>query len=469
MKTIIHIILSGGFGSRLWPLSRTNFPKPLLPLVDGKSLLELTIDRHRTMIDEQIIVTNEDQFFNLREATQAHQTQETRYIVETCAKNTAPAISLAVNAIQDEDATVLVTPSDHLISPIADYQAHLTQAIELASKQDKIFLFGITPTAPAISFGYIELADAKDGYHDIRSFHEKPDTSTAESYLTKGSFLWNSGIFCFSKRAFIKEMTVHCPTTLQQSVSALSQATPISSDAIKIPTEAMAPMDKVSIDVALIEKTSAIGCLPTNFNWQDLGNFNELKQVFDSQDQNFVQANHAVLSADSTNNVVVARTRPIVLNHVSDLSIIDTEDVLYVSQTGMNNSNSNGFSMVQETLPELQRQLNWEIRPWGRFDVIREEPGFKVKKIQVKPGGCLSLQYHHHRCEHWLVIAGTATIQLNEETLTLHAGESIDIPIKAQHRLQNNGSEPLIIVETQFGDYLGEDDIVRIGDVYDRS
>ena len=171
-------------------------------MVGGKSLLELTIDRHRTMIDEQIIATNEDQFFNLREATQAHQTQETRYIVETCAKNTAPAISLAVNAIQDEDAIVLVTPSDHLISPIADYQAHLTQAIELASKQDKIFLFGITPTAPAISFGYIELADAKDGYHDIRSFHEKPDTSTAESYLTKGSFLWNSGIFCFSKRAF---------------------------------------------------------------------------------------------------------------------------------------------------------------------------------------------------------------------------------------------------------------------------
>ncbi|MEK9726810.1 MAG: mannose-1-phosphate guanylyltransferase/mannose-6-phosphate isomerase [Candidatus Margulisiibacteriota bacterium] len=466
---IIHIVLSGGFGSRLWPLSRKNFPKPLLPIVNGKSLLELTVERHIPIINQSIFVTNEDQFFNLKECISSKSLDNTQFIVESCSKNTAPAISLAVHSIELDDAIFVVTPSDHLISPIENYQQFLQQAIEVATNESMIVLFGITPTSPSINYGYIEIETNINGVAAIQSFHEKPIQAKANEYIKNDHFFWNSGIFCFRKSSFINEMSSHCPELIQSTKNALKKKEWIGSNAIKIPYETMSEMQKISIDYALIEKTNQLKCIPTNFSWFDLGNFNELKHVFKEQDENFTQSEFKIVTENSKNNVIVSKTRPIVLNNVSDISIIDTEDVLYVSKTDENNSQSNGFNLIEDHLPQLQNQSAWEIRPWGRFDVLREEDGFKVKKIMVKPNGSLSLQYHHHRCEHWLVISGQATVQLNDETLSLNPGDSIDIPTKAHHRLQNFGTDELVIIETQFGDYLGEDDIVRINDVYNRN
>lgn len=465
---VVHIILSGGFGSRLWPLSRKNFPKPLLPLVDGKSLLELTISRNEALVDEQVIITNEEQFFNLRESTSKYSNKNTRYIIESYAKNTAPAISIAVNSVQDDNVIFIVTPADHLITPVLDYQLNIKSAIDIATNQELMVLFGISPTEPSVNYGYIELDGSQDQFSKIRSFHEKPSLLKAKEYLQSNRFFWNSGIFCFSKKTFINEMQHHCSKLLKQSVDANKNPEVISDNSVKIPAAAMKEMDNISIDYALIENSSKLACISTRFTWHDLGNFNELKYVLKQQDSNFIQSDYDVVSSASKNNIIVSNTRPIVLNNISDLSIIDTEDVLYISQTNLNNGQLNGFKLVEENLPQLQNQLNWELRPWGRFDVIREESGYKVKKIEVNPGGSLSLQYHNHRCEHWLVISGKATVQLNEDTVILSPGESIDIPTSAHHRLQNFEADKLVIIETQFGDYLGEDDIVRIKDLYDR-
>ncbi len=445
-----NIILCGGSGTRLWPLSRTLMPKQFVKLFEGESLFQKTVTRNQKACDSQFIVSNAEQYFLAVDQIEELSSDSTQYLLEPVGRNTAPAIALACFALAPEEI-VLVTPSDHLIKDEKAYIEAIANAKGLATV-DNLVTFGITPQYPEIGFGYIE-ADGQN----VRSFKEKPDAVTAQAYLDAGNYYWNSGMFCFKASIFLEELKRYSPEIYEASLTAYNNAK--SNDVIRINHDDMMAIPEDSIDYAVMEKSDKVKVIPSDIDWSDLGSFESLDEEIPSSEN--------VININSSNNLILSPKQVATID-VDDLIIIDTADALLVSKKGSSQKVKEVVKKLKEENSELPNIHVTAHRPWGTYTILDESKGYKVKRIVVKPGKRLSLQKHHHRSEHWIVVSGTAIVTRGTDEYTVRANESTYIPMGEIHRLENVGKIPLVMIEAQVGEYVGEDDIVRIEDDFKR-
>ncbi len=454
-----NIILCGGSGTRLWPISRTLMPKQFVKLFSNKSLFQLTVERNSKLCKSQFIVSNAEQYFLALDQLEELNKSNNKYLLEPIGRNTAPAIALACMALE-YDEIVLVTPSDHLIKNETEYEKVLKKAKEFA-KDNKLVTFGITPTFAETGFGYIESINE----FDVKAFHEKPDFQTATSYLEEGNYYWNSGMFCFKAGVFLDELEKYSAEIYNKSQEAFNNSS--KDEIIRIKHDDMINIPEDSIDYAVMEKSDIVKVIPSNINWSDVGSFDALFEEL-PKDKNQNTKNDKHISIDSKNNLVYGDERVIATVDVEDLIIIDTGDALLISKKG----SSQKVKKVVEKLKANNSQLhNIHLtghRPWGTYTVLEEASGYKIKRIEVKAGKRLSLQKHFHRNEHWIVVSGTATVTVGDETRYVRPNESTYIKMGELHRLENEGKIPVVLIEAQVGEYTGEDDIVRISDDFRR-
>ena len=472
---MINIILCGGSGTRLWPISRTLMPKQFVKLFDDKSLFQLTVERNTKVCDASLIVSNTEQYFLALDQLEELKESNNKYLLEPIGRNTAPAIALACMALDPEEI-VLVTPSDHLIKNEKAYQEVIAKAKAFA-EDNHLVTFGIQPTFAETGFGYIEAdkVNAKGregslGYgYDVKAFHEKPDLETAKQYLDAGNYYWNSGMFCFKAGVFLEELKKYAPEIYDACKTAMdSRVKHENDDMIRVKYEDMLNIPDDSIDYAVMEKSTKVKVVPSNIDWSDVGSFDALYDELE-QDVNGNTKNENHIAVDSKNNLVIGDERVIATVDVEDLIIVDSGDALLVSKKG----SSQKVKKVVEKLKEKDSHLpNIHLtahRPWGTYTVLEDTPGYKIKRIVVKPGKRLSLQKHYHRNEHWIVVSGTATVTVGEETKTIRPNESTYIKMGEVHRLANDGVIPVVLIEAQVGEYTGEDDIVRLEDDFKRN
>jgi len=485
-----NIILCGGSGTRLWPISRTLMPKQFVKLFSNKSLFQLTIKRNSKICTSQYIVSNTEQYFLALDQLEEMTKKDTKvsfdssslnktnnkYLLEPIGRNTAPAIALACLAL-DKDEIVLVTPSDHLIKDEREYEKVLLLGKEQANKNNLV-TFGITPTFPETGFGYIESENKYDVIHpthalasgvstfSVRAFHEKPNQETAEKYLKEGNYYWNSGMFMFKAGVFLEELKKYSPKIYETSLTAFKNASNENS-LTRIKHDDMLNIPENSIDYAVMEKSTKVKVIPSNIQWSDVGSFDSLYEEL-PKDENGNTTNKNHISIDSHNNLVYGNERKIATIDIEDSIIIDTGDAILVSKKG---SSQKVKKVVEELKASNSKLHNIHLtghRPWGTFTILEDSNGYKIKKIEVKPGKRLSLQKHFHRNEHWIVVSGSATVTIEDKSFILNPNESTYIKAGQVHRLENQGKLPLIIIEAQVGEYTGEDDIVRIDDDFKR-
>lgn len=438
-----NIILCGGSGTRLWPISRTLMPKQFVKLFNNKSLFQLTVERNSSVCDKQMIVSNSEQYFLALDQLDEINKTNNHYILEPIGRNTAPAIALACLAL-DPDEIVLVTPSDHLIEDQTAYQNVLSKAHALA-KENNLVTFGITPTFAETGFGYIEAMG-----ENVKAFHEKPSFEIAKKYVEAGNYYWNSGMFCFKAGLFLNELEKYSPEIFSASIHAYNNA--IHNDMVRIKHEDMSAIPDNSIDYAVMEKSDCVKVIPSSIGWSDVGSFDALSQVMPN---------------DANNNFILSY-KPVNLIDINDLIVIDTEDALLISQKGSSQKVKEIVNTYKKSNPELTHIHRTAHRPWGTYTVLEDTIGYKIKRIMVKPGKRLSLQKHLHRNEHWIVLSGTATVTVGDKTYLVQPNESTYIKAGEIHRLANLGKIPLTIIEAQVGEYTGEDDIIRIEDDFNR-
>lgn len=453
-----NLILCGGIGSRLWPLSRTLMPKQFYPMINGKSLFEETVIRNSKVCSSFLLATNQSQYFLALNQLLSHDLSPAGGVIEPCGRNTAPAIALSCFGLSS-DELVLVTPSDQLISNKEAYEVALKRATQLA-EEGNLVTFGIKPTFPETGFGYIE-----GNGDDVVSFKEKPVLSVAESYLASGNYYWNSGMFCFKAGVFLNELKKHSPNVYETCKAVYDEC---SGELIEPTYESMLNIPSISIDYAVMEKSSIVKVIPADIGWSDLGSFDSLyEEMYNPTKENAVIGSIDPLIINSTDNLIMS-DRKIACVDVSNLLIVDTEDALLISKKGSSQKVKEVVNKLQKEKSELLDAPLTVKRPWGSYTVLQDEINFKVKKIEVTPGKRLSLQLHHKRQEHWTVVEGTAKIQIDDNISTYSRNDSVYIPTMAKHRLENIGQVPLVIIETQIGDYFGEDDIVRLEDDWNR-
>ena len=450
-------------------------PKQFVKLFEGESLFQKTVERNQKACDAQFIVSNAEQYFLAVDQIDemALQNYKAKYLLEPVGRNTAPAIALACLAL-DPDEIVLVTPSDHLIKDEKAYLEAVEKAKVLAAS-DKLVTFGITPQYPETGFGYIEANASENGKSkmengglDVLSFKEKPDLKTATSYIEAGNYYWNSGMFCFKAGYFLAELKRHTPEIYETSLTAYENAK--SEEMIRIFHDDMAAIPEDSIDYAVMEKSDSVKVVPSDIAWSDLGSFDALYEELpqdEAGNASSTQGNDLIIQ-DSKNNLVISEKLVATID-VDDLLIIDTADALLVSRKGSSQKVKNVVKQLKERNSELPNIHVTAHRPWGTYTVLDEAEGYKVKRIVVKPGKRLSLQKHYHRSEHWIVVSGTATVTRGEAEFLVRVNESTYIPMGELHRLENVGKIPLVMIEAQVGEYVGEDDIVRISDDYQRA
>ena len=471
---IIPIILSGGAGSRLWPVSRRMHPKPFME-VAGKPLLAHALERAALIADDALIVTNQDHYFlteNLMKETP--KAPKVSYLLEPKGRNTAPAISLAVRHIQKahgDDAVCLALAADHLIADEAAFAKAVGQASEQA-QAGNLVVFGIRPTGPETGYGYLEVGESNGEPQPLKSFVEKPDRTTAEKYLAEGRYYWNSGMFCFTAGVMAENMAMHAGNVWAASQAAFAAAQE-DGGATRFNEDSFIAQPDISIDYAVMEKAEKIAMVPAGFGWSDVGSWDAVASAHEAdQDGNsevgidnvqFIETRNTHIESTSHTQKVIAAIG------LENLVIIDTPDALLVAHR----SKSQDVKLVVEALKasadadltELPATVH---RPWGTYATLKQEDGYQVKRITVAPGQKLSLQYHHKRAEHWVVTQGKAIVQVGDEEYETGPGDYRYIPPSEQHRLSNIGDTELVLVEVQIGSYLGEDDIVRIDDVYGR-
>jgi mannose-1-phosphate guanylyltransferase len=454
-----NIILCGGSGTRLWPISRTLMPKQFVKLFDNKSLFQLTVERNSKVCDKNLIVSNAEQYFLAMDQLEEIDFQNNDYLLEPIGRNTAPAIALACMTL-DREEIVLVTPSDHLIKNEEEYKKVIQRAKELAS-QNYLVTFGIKPTFPETGFGYIEAHN-----EDVKAFHEKPDLDTATKYLKAGNYFWNSGMFCFKAGVFLDELQKHSAQIYDASMQAFNHAD--KENIVRIKHEDMLEIKDDSIDYAVMEKSNIVKVVYSDIDWSDVGSFDALyDELPKDANGNTLNSNH--ISIDSKNNLVYGNERKIATVDIEDCIIIDTGDALLVSKKGSSQKVKNVVAKLKELNSQLHHIHLTASRPWGTYTVLEDTPGYKIKRIEVKPGKRLSLQKHFHRNEHWIVVSGTATVTVGNETRLIRPNESTYIKMGEVHRLENQGKILVVLIEAQVGEYTGEDDIVRIEDDFKRN
>ncbi|MAC85222.1 MAG: mannose-1-phosphate guanylyltransferase/mannose-6-phosphate isomerase [Arcobacter sp.] len=466
-----NIILCGGSGTRLWPISRTLMPKQFVKLFDNQSLFQLTVERNSKNCNSQYIVSNAEQYFLALDQLEELEKVNNKYLLEPVGRNTAPAIALACLDLP-YDEIVLVTPSDHLIKDEKEYAKVLEKAKELA-EQDNLVTFGITPQFAETGFGYIEadhpthaLASGVSAFssRNVKAFHEKPNKQTAEEYLKAGNYYWNSGMFCFKAGVFLDELKTYTPKIYETSKTAYENAK--NDGIVRITHDDMSNIPEDSIDYAVMEKSKKVKVIPSDIAWSDVGSFDALfEELPKDENNNTLNPNH--ISIDSKNNLVYGNERKIATVDIEDTIIVDTGDALLISKKGSSQKVKQVVSEIRKTT-ELHNIHLTGHRPWGTYTVLTEQEGYKVKRIEVKPGKRLSLQKHYHRNEHWIVVSGTATVTVGTETRYVRPNESTYIKMGELHRLENEGKIPVILIEAQVGEYTGEDDIVRVDDDFKR-
>ncbi len=467
MANLQPVLLSGGSGTRLWPLSREAYPKQFLPLAGADTMLQATWSRVAPIAGfPPIVVAGEDHRFLVAEQLRQVGAPTPAIVLEPVGRNTAPAIAAA--ALQatagGDDPVLLVLPSDHVVRDAGAFRAAVNAALP-AAEAGALVTFGIVPSAPETGFGYIQ-AEAGDGVRKVLRFVEKPDAATAQGYLAEGGYYWNSGMFLFRASRFLEELAAFRPDILEGVRAALGEARR-DGDFIRLDRDAFAATPADSIDYAVMEKTDAAMVLPVDIGWNDVGSWSALWEVAERDAQGNAQIGD-VIAVDSRNSYAHAR-RLVALVGVDDLVVVETDDAVLVAR-------KDRVQQVKDVVARLkseqrsQAALHREVhRPWGSYDSVDMGERFQVKRIKVKPGAALSLQSHRHRAEHWIVVSGTARVTRDHDVFELHANQSAYIPIGAKHRLENPGDEVLELIEVQSGDYLGEDDIVRYEDVYGRS
>lgn len=477
MPKLKVVLLSGGAGTRLWPMSREASPKQFLPLLGQHSLFQSTWLRVRDLpgVDAPIVVANEEHRFTVAEQLQVLGTKARALILEPLPRNTAPAIAVAAlqaiacadptDAEPDHDPLLLVLPSDHVIADEAGFRAAVQQALPAAAAGNMV-TFGIVPNAPETGYGYIKAAPGQ-GVRAIERFVEKPDLATAQGYVASGDYFWNSGMFLFRASRYLEELQAHAPRMLGCCREALAAARS-DLDFLRLDAEAFAACPSDSIDYAVMEKTRRGSVLPIDVGWNDLGSWTALAAIAEHDDHGNAHRGD-VLAIDTRNTLAWSERRLVALVGLDDMVVVDTDDALLVAHRDrVQDVKQVVTRLKQDARPhaKLHRKV---FRPWGSYDGIENGPGFQVKRIAVKPGASLSLQMHHRRAEHWIIVRGHAQVTCDENVFELRANQSTFIPLGSKHRLRNLGEEMLELIEVQSGDYLGEDDIVRFEDVYGRS
>ena len=468
---LIPVILCGGSGSRLWPVSRETHPKPFIRMNDGNSLLQKAFIRGAGLPDvaEVMTVTNGELLTKTQDEFKQVNTRKlpTRYVLEPFGRNTAAAVAMATLLVQRHhggEATLLVLPADHLITDQAAFEQAVTTASKLAGA-GHIVTFGIQPTAPETGFGYIEA----DGHHVLR-FVEKPDRATAETYLASGRYLWNAGMFCFRAETMLAEMRTHCPDILASATACLVASMEGVSDqnsTVVLNRESFANVRSESIDYALMEKTRQAAVVACNLGWSDIGSWQAISDLTPPDQQGNRVLGEAVM--ENTRNCYIESAHRLVGTvGLDDLVIVDTPDALLVARRDQTQDVKKIYNRLHAAGHDASKLHRTVHRPWGTYTVLEEGPFFKIKRIEVNPKASLSLQMHHHRSEHWIVVSGTAKVVNGEQEMLLRTNESTYIPAGHVHRLSNPGIIPLQMIEVQSGQYLGEDDIVRFSDQYGR-
>lgn len=469
-RPVQAVILAGGSGSRLWPLSRQQLPKQFLCVDGGSTMLQATIDRLQPMIKpaDVWVVTGEEH----AKGEAYHMLSSYNTIMEPEGRNTAPAIAIAAALLQEQggDQVMVVLPADHMIKDVEAFQTHLAGAVE-AAEQGWLITFGITPTRPDTGFGYIKTAKQPSSSGSevlqVERFTEKPDLGTAEAFLREGAYYWNSGMFVWRTSVILKEIETHLPDVykiLEDIRAGWRQGQEIQ-HAIKAH---FSRMPNVSIDYGVLEKAGNVGLIPSELGWSDVGSWDAVYEIAD-KDQGGNSIQGKAIALDCKNTLIRGDKRTIAVIGVEDLNIVETPDAILITKRGQS-------QRVREVVDALRSGNGQEHichltvrRPWGSYSVLDDQASnFKIKRIEVNPGASLSLQSHQHRSEHWVVVSGTATIVRGEETLIVTKNESTYIPIGFKHRLQNKGKIPLQMIEVQVGEYLEENDIQRFDDEYGR-
>lgn len=468
---LIPTILCGGSGSRLWPVSREQHPKPFIRLADNQSLLQKAFIRGALLenVAEVLTVTNRDLFFKTQDEYRPVNTAKVQlsYILEPFGRNTAPAVAAAaleVAKAHGPDAILLILAADHLIADQVAFAKAVSQATVLAAS-GKIVAFGIQPTAPETGYGYIEANG-----NDVVKFVEKPSAEVAMEYLASGRFLWNSGMFCFAAGTMLKEMELHCPDILASVRTCLADSISAKGDGfaqLELNSADFASAPDISIDYAVMEKTKRAAVVPCRIGWSDIGSWDAIGELSKPDEQGNRVDGQALLH-DVSNCYIQSKERMVGAVGINNLVIIDTPDALLVADRARAQDVKHVYAKLKAQGHETHKLHRTVHRPWGNYTVLEEGSRFKIKRIEVNPGASLSLQMHHHRSEHWIVVSGMAKIVNGELDLLIATNESTYIPAGHKHRLENPGVVSLILIEVQSGEYLGEDDIVRFQDVYGR-
>lgn len=474
MPKLIPVILSGGAGSRLWPVSRAHHPKPFIRLADGQTLIQKAFLRAIALpfVDDILVVTHRELLFKTRDAffdltIDRVKSIQPHFILEPFGRNTAPAIATASLHIAEQygdDTHLLILTADHLITDQNAFMVAVSEAIVWATS-GKLVTFGIKPDAPEVGYGYIEYAE-----HQVIRFIEKPSLEKAIIYAKSPRFLWNAGMFCFSATHLLREMEAHCPVILATTRRAFDAKKRFKGEGFtwsELDADHFKQVPDDSIDYAVMERSKQVAVVPCQIGWRDIGSWPALGALSaPDADGNHVQGE--VLLHDTQHCIVQSDSRLVAALGLHDLMIIDTADALLVADKKRAAEVKCVFSKLKQ-MGHATHQLHRKVhRPWGTYTVLEEGEGFKIKRIEVKPGAKLSLQMHHHRSEHWIVVCGTAKVVNNKRTFLLKTNQSTYIPVGHRHRLENPEKGVLVLIEVQSGAYLREDDIVRFDDAYGR-
>ena len=468
---LIPVILSGGSGTRLWPLSRELYPKQLLPLVGKGTMLQETLARLKGADDlaAPIVVCNESHRFLVAEQLQQMKVQNSSILLEPVGRNTAPAVAIAAlqakSLPQGENAVLLVLPADHVIRNVAVFRAAVAQGLK-AAQSGKLVTFGVVARTPETGYGYIRRGEGTGPTYPVAQFVEKPNLETAKEYVASGKYYWNSGMFMFQAKVFLDELRTLAPAMHEACVKAFDVAKR-DLDFVRLPAKEFSVVPSDSIDYAVMEKTKHAVVVPLDAGWSDVGSWSALHEAIDADAQGNVQIGD-VLTADTHGCYLQSTSRLVATVGLKDHVVVETKDAVMVAP-------KDRVQDVKMLVNELKKQNRYEtslhrevFRPWGSYDSIDNGDRFQVKRLVVKPGASMSLQMHHHRAEHWVVVSGTARITRGDEVFLLEENQSTYIPVGTRHRIENPGMITLHIIEVQSGSYLGEDDIVRFEDKYGR-
>lgn len=472
---LIPVILSGGAGTRLWPVSRSAYPKPFMQMGDGESLLYKTLNRALSYVEHGVTltVTGRDYYFLTRDEYAKHTAanlDKLPFLLEPAGRNTAPAIILAALYAREHlsaDATLLILPADHLIRDVESFRTDVDLANQLA-QQEWLVTFGIQPSSPETGFGYIHVGDPIQNSEscEIVSFVEKPTREKAEYYLTSGNYLWNSGMFCFRADVLLESAKATCPDVYKAAKTCYASEVTHTSP-VEFKRDAFLAQPDISIDYAIMERASKRAVVPARFDWSDIGSWKAVSDLGEADDAGNRVSGSAIV-IESSNCFIQSDKRMVAAVGIKDLVIVDTGDAVLVADRERAQQVKLVVDHLRTNNHDAAKFHQTVHRPWGSFTVLEDAPDAKVKRLVVKPGHVLSLQLHKRRSEHWTVVMGTAKVRIGEEEFLLCANESAYIPMNTIHRLENPTDKDIALIEVQCGDYFGEDDIVRLEDRYGR-